>query len=220
MVVVFVLFACVVVGAIVYGFHVEKRNRELAAGVAAAAGLQFEAGGSGPPDYGFDLFGKGRGRTRKLTMRHPATGESVFRYQYKTGSGKNTRTWRFTCVMVRLPFRAPHTTIGPEGFWSNIGQMVGIRDIEVESPDFNERFRVAGDDERFAVTLLDQPMIARLVADAVVAANDVRFELLDDALLVVADEQKIDAMPDMLTWASGIQSALPAVLADLYPIGR
>lgn len=220
MVVFFVLFAFVFVGAIAYAMHVEKRNKELGAKVAATAGLQFEAGGSEPPDYEFDLFDKGRARTRKLTMRHPATGESVFRYQYKTGSGKNQRVWRFTCVMVRLPFRAPHTTIGREGFWSNIGQAVGIRDIEVESPAFNERFRVASDDERFAVTLLDQPMIALLSGDEAVAANDLRFEFLGDALLVVSDEQAIEWMPGMLTWASGFKESLPTVLADLYPIGR
>lgn len=217
----FVLFAIAVVGAIGYGFYTEKRNRELGAKVAAAAGLQFEARRTGPPDYDFDLFDKGSGRSRRLTMRHPDTGESVFRYQYKTSSGdNNTKTWRFTCVMVRLPFRAPHMTIGPEGFWSNLGQIVGIRDIEVESPQFNDRFRVGSNDERFAITLLDQPMIARLLADDAVAANRLRFEFLDDALLVVADEQKIETMPDMLTWATGFKSNLPTVLNDLYPIGR
>ncbi len=116
-----------------------------------------------------------------------------------------------------MPFDAPHLRIGPEGFWSNLGQIIGIRDIEIESPEFNERYRVSSDDERFAVTLLDHEMIAWMLSDSS-GAGTIRFELLGTQLLCISDQLDVEQMPGMLGWASQIRQHLPAVLTELYPV--
>ena len=147
-----------------------------------------------------------------------ATGsqDSVFRYRYTTGSGKNQHTYRFTCALIDVPFNAPHLTIGPEGFWSNLGQIVGIRDIEVESPEFNDR--LPGEVRRRAVRdHARRPPDDRLDARSG-GAGAVRFELLGRQLLCISDELDIEQMPGMLGWTAQIRQHLPAVLTELYPI--
>lgn len=95
--------------------------------------------------------------------------------------------------------------------------MIGIRDVEVESPAFNERYRVSCDDERFAVTLLDHQMIAWMVGDSS-GGGTIRFELLGNSLLCISEPVDVDHMPAMLGWASQIRQHFPAVMTELYPI--
>jgi hypothetical protein len=136
-----------------FTWHQNQKRKERARAVPAAAGLNIDLDSKGPPPAPFDLMRNGRSRKVNLHMWPTGSQDSVFHYRYTTGSGKNQHTYRFTCALIDVPFHAPHVTIGPDAFWSNLGQMVGIRDIEVESPEFNERYRVSSDDERFAVTL-------------------------------------------------------------------
>ena len=95
--------------------------------------------------------------------------------------------------------------------------MVGIRDIEVESPEFNDRYRVTSDDERFAITLLDHRMIGWMLGGGS-GAGAVRFELLGPQLLCISDELDIEQMPGLLGWTAQIRQYLPAVLTELYPV--
>jgi hypothetical protein len=197
-------------------WHLNQRRNERARAVAASAGLNIDLDSKDPPPAPFDLFE--RGRSRRVSFHMWATGgqDSVFRYRYTTGSGKSRQTHRCTCALIDVPFNAPYLTIGPEGFWSNLGQIVGIRDIEVESPEFNDRYRVKCDDERFAITLVDHRMIAWMLGDG--GAGAVRFELLGRQLLCISDELDIEQMPGMLGWTARIRQHLPAVLTELYPI--
>lgn len=96
--------------------------------------------------------------------------------------------------------------------------MFGIRDVEIESPEFNERYRVSCDDERFAVTLLDHEMLAWLLSGSS-GGGTVRFELMRHELLCISDELPIEQMPALLTWAAQIRQHLPEVLTELYPTG-
>lgn len=209
------------IAAAIFGgsLYLEHRRKQLAAQVAAAAGLIYDADAKRPGPIDFDLFNKGRSRRTRYVMRRPQSDEAVFRYQYTTGSGKNSHTYHFTCALIAVPFRAPHLTIGPEGFWSNLGRFVGIRDIEIESPQFNDRYRVSSEDERFAVTLLDHQMIAWMLSPSS-GLGEIRFEFRGNRLLCVNDKLPIEEMPAMLNWSSQILEHLPAVLNDLYPVRR
>lgn len=213
----------VVVGAVAAALtwwrYVAHRNEVARARqVAAGAGLTIDIGPKSPPDNPFDLMERGRARSVRFHMWDPDDGSTVFRYEYTTGSGKNRRQWRYTCALVAVPFNAPHLTIGPEGFWSNLGQVFGIRDVEIETTDFNDRYRVACDDERFAVTLLDHGMVAWLLSGSS-GRGEIRFELMGNQILCIGDQLPIEQMPAMLTWATQIRPHLPGVLADLYPVG-
>jgi len=209
----------IVVGVPLYVWFAWRQNqkrKERARAVAAAAGLNIDVDTKSPPPAPFDLMQRGRSRKVSFHMWPTGSQDSVFHYRYTTGSGKSQRTFRFTCALIDVAFNAPHLTIGPEGFWSNLGQMVGIRDIELESPEFNERYRVSCDDERFAVTLLDHQMIAWLLSDSS-GSGSIRFELLGSQLLCIGDPLDIEEMPGMLAWAAQIRQHMPKVLVELYP---
>lgn len=198
----------------------QRRVKERAQAVAASAGLHLDTEGKGPPAIGFDLFQRGRSKRVSFHMWTPSGNDSVFRYQYTTGSGKNSTTHRFTCTIVELPFNAPHLEIGPEGFWSKFGRVLGKRDVEVESPEFNELYKVDSDDERFAITLLDHRMIAWMLSPHS-GRGSIRFEFLGNALLcVTANRLDLEEFPGMLGWSQSIRQHLPEVLTQLYPTRR
>ena len=213
-------FFMIVMGLfVVAGVLLHRRALRLRAEAAALAelhGFRHDMDPKPPPEQPFDLFERGRSRRVSAQIwREGGTG-SVFRYQYTTGSGKNSTTHHVSCAMVQLPFVAPHTRIGPEGFWSGIGQALGIRDIEVESPTFNDRYRVRSDDERFAVTLLDGRAIDWFLNDTGVGA--VRLELWGRWLLCITRPLAMERAFGFHDWALEIPSHLPDVLRSLYPV--
>jgi hypothetical protein len=215
----FFLVLIALLGAV--GSWVKRNNHNKivakAKAVAAEAGLSIDVGPKEPPTSPFDVMERGTSKAVWFHMWPPSGGDSVFRYQYTTGTGKNRSTSRYTCALVPVPFNAPHLTIGPEGFWSSLGQMVGIRDVEIESAVFNDRYRVSCDDERFAITLLDHDMIAWLLSPSS-GGGTVRFELVGNGLLCVSDELPFEQMPSLLAWASQVRQHLPEVLSELYPV--
>lgn len=213
-VIVLVLVAAGVVGYIAYRTH--QRHIAYVTALAAQHGFQIDVGPKGPPDQPFDLFDIGHAKKVRYHMWRTSSQDSVFQYQYTTGSGDNKTTHERTCALIEVPFRAAHTKIGPEGFWSKIGRAVGMRDIEVESAEFNEQYRVTSDDERFAITLLDQPMMAWLLSSQS-GRGAIRFELGGSWLLCVSEELDFEVMFGYLDWATGVRDHMPAVLSSLYP---
>jgi hypothetical protein len=183
--------------------------------VAAGAGLQVDTATKRPPPIDFELFGKGSSRKVRAQMWRVGENDSVFQYQYTVKSGENSTTYEFSAALVEVPFAAPHLTISTENWWSKMKRAVGMRDIEFESPEFNERFLVQCDDERFAVTLIDPPMIAWMLSPQS-GRGTVTFEFGGRWMLCHCKQLKIAELPAMLAWAQSARTQLPTVLADLY----
>lgn len=99
----------------------------------------------------FDPFTQGHGRkwgyTIAGTKNHfPFT---AFEYRWTTGGGKSSQTHRIG-AMVWQDERAalPKFVLSPEGFWSRVGQFLGMQDIDFpESPEFSKLYRLKGPDE-------------------------------------------------------------------------
>jgi hypothetical protein len=214
--IVFVIFAAAA-GAVAYSvLQAEKKRRAAAVAHAKQRGYEIQVEDKEPPPLGFDLFQLGSGRTVSYHIWPPGSQDSAFQYRYTTGSGKNKQTHHRSCVLVQVPFTSPHLTIGPEGFWSSVGKMVGVRDIEVESPQFNERYRVACADERFAITLLDHEMIAWMLSPNS-GGGTVRFEFGGRWMLCWGDDVPFEQLFGYLAWAQHARDVLPDVLTSLYP---
>ena len=194
--------------------HREQQRARLRA-IAATHGLRIDLGVKPPPPTDFDLFDIG-GR-KKVTAQMWRAGEqdSVFHYEYTVKSNKNSSTFEYTAALIELPFQAPHLIISTETLWSRIKRAVGLRDIEVESPQFNERYHVRCSDDRFAITLLDPAMIAWMMSPAS-GLGAVTFELLGPWMLCHGSRLEPEELPDMLAWAQSVREQLPVVLADLY----
>jgi hypothetical protein len=203
--------------AVVYALHrYEQQQRAAAIALAHQRGYQIEVADKPPPDLPFDVFEIGGSRRVSYQIWRPGSHDSAFQYRYTTGSGKNKQTHQRSCTLVEVPFDAPHLVIGPEGFWSGIGKMIGIRDIEVESPQFNSRYRVRCADERFAITLLDAPMIAWMLTPQS-GGGTVTFELGGRWMLCWGDRLEFAQLFGFLEWAQHARTNLPAVLTSLYP---
>ncbi len=194
------------------------RQRARAIALAAHYGFLIDASTKGPPPQRFDAFSAGHGQKVANQLWRPGSSDSVFDYTYTTGSGKNQTTHKRTCALVALPFTAPHTKIATENFFTNLGQRLGIRDIETESVRFNDVYRINGDDERFAITLLDSSAIDWLLRYIPNGPGSVTFELWGPWLLCITSRMEIDAQFGFLDWALSVPGQFPAVLTSLYPI--
>lgn len=212
----FVAFAAIAGALLYHALHADRKRRAAAVALAGQRGFQIQVEDKAPPPLGFDLFRLGTRRTVSYHIWPPGSQDSAFQYRYTTGSGKNRQIHRRSAVLVQVPFTAPHLKIGPEGFWSSIGKMVGVRDVEVESPQFNERYRVACDDERFAITLLDPSMIAWMLSPHS-GGGTVTFEFGGSWMLCWGDDVPFEQLFGYLEWAQHVRGVLPAVLTSLYP---
>lgn len=214
-----VILTLIVVGAAIAGYLVyraQQRHIAYVTALAAHYGFQIDVGPKKPPTQQFDLFDVGSSKKVRYQMWRSGSEDSVFQYEYTTSSGDNTTKHERTCALIALPFVAAHTKIGPEGFWSRVGRVVGMRDIEVESAEFNDQYRVTGDDERFAITLLDHQMMAWLLSSQS-GRGSIRFELWGPWLLSVSEELDVELMFGYLDWAIGVRDHMPTVLSSLYP---
>jgi Protein of unknown function (DUF3137) len=83
----------------------------------------------------------------------------TFDYSYQTHSsdgkgGRSTTTHRYVVTSLQLPAPLPQLQVTPENVMTRLGNAFGLDDIELESEDFNRRFRVHAGDRKFACDVL------------------------------------------------------------------
>ena len=74
----------------------------------------------------------------------------------------NTQHSHVTYTRMRAPYVNPEGfrfTIYRKGFFSDLGKLLGMQDIEVGDPDFDEAFIIKGNDEFKVRDLLANPHI-------------------------------------------------------------
>ena len=211
----------VTVVVVVVGRQMEKAKRAKAAAFAASMGLQYQPGPLDPPAIPFEQFSIGRSRRVSHTFWKAGDPDeaAVFEYQYTTGSGKNSTTHYFTCATFRTGLWAPHLVLDRQGFFRGMLQAVGVRDIQVESPQFNDTWHVGCADERFAITFLDPPMIGWLMS-LQGGAGAVEIELMGDRGVAIMRKLPLEEMPQLLGYCHAFVAQIPKVLRDLYPMPR
>ena len=157
-------------GIILLVRHAAKKRREALVAFATEMGLQFSA------VQDEDLLGKmemfslfNRGRSRK--MRNVMTTEtdvarlSIFDYQYTTGGGESSRTYRQTVVALESEALVlPAFSLRPEGFLHKIGAAIGMQDIDFENhPEFSDSFVLTGGDEQAVRSFFDDNLLDHFV---------------------------------------------------------
>jgi len=114
-------------------------------------------------------FGTGSSRRVSEVLVGAYTGRPAvsFRYQYTTGSGDDRQTHSFHVVALSLPVWLPGLQLTPQGLGARIATAFGGQDIELESADFNDAWRVEARDAKFASDVLHPRTMERLLrADA------------------------------------------------------
>jgi hypothetical protein len=82
-----------------------------------------------------------------------------------------------TYTRMRAPYVNPEGfrfTIYRKGFFSDLGKLLGMQDIEVGDPEFDEAFIIKGNDEPRVVILFSDPKIRRLIGAQPKIKLDVR----------------------------------------------
>ncbi len=214
------LISIVLLGAIAGGiayaaYRYREHQRAKLRAIAAANGLHVDVSTKKPPAIDFNLFDTGSSKKVNAQMWRADEQDSVFQYQYTVSSGENSSTYKFTAALIEVPFLAPHLTISTENWWSKMKRAVGLRDIEVESPQFNEHYQVRCSDDRFAITLLDPTMIGWMLSPSS-GHGSITFEFLGPWMLCHGSQLKVEELPGMLAWAQSARDQLPAVLTELY----
>ena len=141
-------------GGIYYSQLLERRRTAALADVALRLGFNFL---TGIPEQQlealgtFQLFKRGHGKRARNLMRGKSGDAEVvvMDYQYTTGGGKDSHTFRQTVAIYPGAGRTlPELTLAPEHFWHRIGSLLGYQDINFEaSPEFSKHYLLRGPDE-------------------------------------------------------------------------
>jgi len=93
---------------------------------------------------------------------------------YTVSSGKSSTTY----TRMRAPFFRKdgfYFRIYRKGIFSGLGKWLGMQDIEVSNPEFDESFIIQGNDERKVKALFANPTIQQLIR----VQPDIHFEIKD-----------------------------------------
>lgn len=217
-----VVLALALAGGVALVQHQMKQKRIAALkAVAARLGLAFSLDDPGDVlALPFSLLneGDGRGVENFLTGQHGGRPFECFDYWYYDEStdskGRRSRTYhRYTCALVTIDAFTPHLRLGHEGFFSRIGNALGIDDIELEYEEFNREFRVRCDDQRFAFSLLDGRMMEWLLRSP-------EFEVIEIAgphVLLAHHRLDPEAWPTLPPFLSRLRDNIPKVVFTTYP---
>jgi hypothetical protein len=137
-------------------------------------------------------FGRGFGQVARHVLAGAHRGRELvaFEYVYKEreGSGKNRRTvtYRNTVVVLNTPATRPTLEVSREGIGRRLLGMVGIRDLQLESEEFNKSFHIRTEDDKFAYDVLHPRTMEWMLGDQRCHDLPFRFE-----------------RADLLTWRTG-----------------
>jgi len=170
------LFVVAVGLIILFSVRSSRRREALVQGWAAAHGCVYLRTNNGLARYlKGPPFTGGWGAEVREFVKGPTPSGLVFcsfRYTYEESSGtdaqghQETTTVNRAIVLVRLPAAFPGLRLTRESFLDKVSKFFGGQDIELESDDFNRRYRVTSDNEAFAYGVLHPRMMEWLLGPA------------------------------------------------------
>jgi hypothetical protein len=170
-VIVVVGLALVIVVAVL-SYQADKKRRALLQGFALSNGWAYTArDDSWCERFVGTPFGEGDNRKAVNVLQGPYQGVpmAAFEYSYETHStdskgNRSTTTHRFALCALQLPAPLPGLELSPESAFSRLAGHLGFGDVELESEDFNRRYRVTARDQKFAYDVLNPRTMESLLA--------------------------------------------------------
>ena len=189
----------------ILGYQRDKKRRAALQAYAASNGWTYTAADlSWCLRFAGTPFGTGDNLKARNILQGTWNGLPMvaFDYSYETHStsskgGRTTTVHPFAVCAVQLRAPLPMLQLTPESMLTRVADALGAQDIELESEDFNRRYRVKARDPKFAYDVLNPRTMQALLG---VPAENLR--LLD---------------LDAVTWASGklAPADLPSRLSTL-----
>lgn len=130
-------------------------------------------------------FGSGHNRQVRHVLEGGYRGRDVlafeYTYQETSGSGDDSRTetYYFTVVSLATPAARPRLEITREGRGRRLLGLIGVRDLQLESEEFNKTFHIRAENDRFAYDILHPRMMEWMLADERARTTPFRFEQAD-----------------------------------------
>lgn len=204
-----VVFIAVVAGVGLFGWRRARVKRYRLDRFARANGMSFESRVADPPLPGM-IFSIGSSRLATDLVRgiHPRFVE-FGNYQYTVKSGKNSTTYRWGYVAVKLDVPLPNIVLdakGNNGFGSNLpASFDRAQRLSLEG-DFDEYFTLYCPEgyERDALYLFTPDIMARFIDNA--AELDV--EIVDDWMFLYTRRKVSTLDPATWAWLFGVVGAL------------
>ncbi len=159
-----VIIVVILVVAIVafVGYLKNKKRREALQAWAAGRGWTFAAQNDGIiGQFEGTPFDQGDHQRAKNVVVGQFQNRPIvaFDYSYQTHSTdsegrRQTTTHEYNIISVGLPVPLPNLHVSRESLFHKMGRAIGIRDIELESEEFNRTFNVHCKDRKFASDML------------------------------------------------------------------
>lgn len=192
----------------VYSARLERKRQALYGAFAAELGLQYQPAGD---DFLHEQlgderpFGIGHSQSAEDVLSGALDGVSVLGFTYvykvtrKNGKSTSTTTYRWQVCAIWLPAELPSMSIEDEGiFGGRVAGALGFRDVELESDDFNRRFRYKAADERYGSALMP-PRMMELMLQGQTGSTRIQGQILYNAIERRPLPQDIGARWDFLT---------------------
>lgn len=171
------------------------------------------------------LAGRGNSPSARNVMWGPAQtarGETrqalTFNYSYvvTSGSGDNSSSTSYshhvTCVF--LGSNTPVLELTPEGIGSKFAKAFGGQDIQFESADFNDRWRIQSADLRFAHAIINPQMMEHLMQPHY---GGVRLTFAGDCVMIHNNRTlDVAAVVPMLAICNDVIDRIPAYVLEDY----
>jgi len=187
MILIFVLFAALVIGGIIWSALAAKKRREELATLAARLGLRFDPAEDRQLADRFEFLdqlaqGSNRYAYNVLSGAYRDNEVLVFDYHYETHSTdskghQQTHHHVFSFFILMLPQSFPEMRITKERMFSKIAQAFGYDDIDFESAEFSRTFCVRSKNKKFAYDVCNAQMMEYLLTN-----RDLSIEIEDRAL--------------------------------------
>lgn len=173
---VFVIIAAVVALFVAIAVYAYKKNQARLAAIQSLClsnGWQFTARDpfNLPKRWPGTPFDVGYDRRAQNVVTGEVKGHPMiaFDYSYKTDSTdsqgrSSTTTHTYGIYAIGMPCALPELHLGPEGVFSRIGKAIGVEDIELESEEFNRKYRVRCPDRKLATDVLTPRTMELLIA--------------------------------------------------------
>jgi hypothetical protein len=194
------------------------RRRKRMSDVAIRYGLTFSAKDPFHLPQSVPLAFFERGHARKVTnVMYGRTPDGhdrrAFDYQYTTGTGKNRKVHTFSCGLISTGAAWPQLTLGPEGFFERVIDIIGADDLQFESEEFNREWEVRSSDPRFASAMIDPEMMLFLMEKA----KGARIEVSGPWILFAGERCDTEQLPQLIASAEAFREGVPPVVWSLYP---
>ena len=115
--------------------------------------------------------------------------------------------------MVPLGTSGRRLRVAPRDLDDEVRAVLGLHEIELELEEFNRRFAVQTEDERFAIAFLEQRMMEAILA----LPAGVTLDVNEDVILLTAPELPAEQVLRLYDAAVAIHERIPHSLASLFP---